>query len=102
MYIVKHVDLIDANEPQLGSITEPELIQDEGEGLDLLIDDMVSNQEVPTTFYAIDDYTDEDIELQTSDYLDDAQIDMLNAMFMDSCMWDEDVLRYIIENLRSK
>jgi len=84
-------------EPHLGKQTECELVEDEGEGLEILLTYMVDNQECPETFNAEDEFNGEDIELQTSTYLTNDQIDMLNDMFMVTSEWDEDMLRFLIE-----
>ncbi len=97
MYIRRSNSPIWAEEPQLGSLDESELIEDEGEGLAILITYMADQQEVPTTFSAIDEFGDEDIELQMSDYLDSNYIDMLNAMFMDNNDWTEEQLTFLID-----
>jgi len=84
------------DEPHLGNMTEHELMEDEGEALELLLTYMADQQEVPTSFYAIDDYSDEDIDLKTIDYLTDAQITNLKAAFELTDGWDEDSLRVIL------
>ncbi len=96
MWIKKQMMPVDMDEPQLGSQLEEEFFEEEGEGLGILITYMADQQEVPTTFTAIDDYSDEDIELQTSDYLCNNYIDMLNAMFMDNNDWTEEQLTFLI------
>ncbi len=96
MYITEKEFPVMDNEPQLGKQIERELHQDEGEGLDILITYMADQQEVPTTFSAIDEYSEEDIELTTSDYLCNNYIDMLNAMFMDNNDWTEEQLTFLI------
>ena len=96
MYITAKEYPVMEGEPQLGKQTERELHQDDGEGLALLITYMADQQEVPTTFTAIDEFSEEDIELKTSDYLDNKYIDMLNAMFMDNNDWTEEQLTFLI------
>ena len=86
-------------EPQLGNMVETELMGKE-EGLEILIAYMEDQQEVPTTFTAIDDFTCEDIELQTKDYLSTSQIDMLNEMFTETDGWTEEQLEYLINYRR--
>ncbi len=96
MWIKKQMMPVDMDEPQLGSQLEEEFFEEEGEGLGILITYMADQQEVPTTFTAIDDYSDEEIELQTSDYLCNNYIDSLNAMFMDNNDWTEEQLAFLI------
>ncbi len=86
-------------EPQLGFQYERELMEEEGEALNLLITYMADQQEVPTTFTAIDDYSNDDIELETSDYLDNTEIDILNAMFCETDDWTEEQIRFVLGNL---
>ena len=97
MYVTAKEYPVMDGEPQLGKQIERELHQDEGEGLALLITYMADQQEVPTTFSAIDEYSEEDIELTTSDYLCNNYIDMLNAMFMDNNDWTEEQLTFLID-----
>lgn len=47
---------------------ESELMEEPGEAQALFIQEMLDNQEVVETVYALDDYTEEDIELAMSDY----------------------------------
>ena len=96
MYIKRQMMPVDMDEPQLGAQLEEEFYEDEGEGLELLITYMADQQEVPTTFTAIDEFSDEDIELKTCDYLDNKYIDSLNAMFMDNNDWTEEQLTFLI------
>lgn len=96
MYITEKEYPVMDGEPQLGKQIERELHEDEGEGLDILIAYMADQQEVPTTFTAIDEFSDEDIELKTCDYLDNKYIDSLNAMFMDNNDWTEEQLTFLI------
>ena len=100
MWIKTTTDLIDSNEPQLGSITDTELIAEQDEGMSALLDYLEDNQECPEIFTVIDDYADEDIELQTSDFLSSKQIDMLNDMFMADNDWDKIQIEYILDNLQ--
>ncbi len=97
MYITEKEYPVMDGEPQLGKQVERELHEEEGEGLAILITYMADQQEVPTTFSAIDEFGDEDIELQMSDYLDSNYIDMLNAMFMDNNDWTEEQLTFLID-----
>lgn len=99
MYIIGHTENIDRGTPSLGTITELELMEEDGEGLNLLIEHMEENQECPETFTAIDDVSELEIELETSNYLNNAQIDELNEMFMADNEWTEDQLKYTIEKL---
>jgi len=96
MYITEKEFPVMDGEPQLGKQTEFELVEDEGEGLDILITYMADQQEVPTTFNAEDEFNGEDIELNTCDYLDSKYIDSLNAMFMDNNDWTEEQLTFLI------
>ena len=97
MYIAEHEYPVMVGEPQLGRQIEYNLIEEEdGEGLAILITYMADQQEVPTTFTAIDEFSDEDIELNTCDYLDNKYIDSLNAMFMDNNDWTEEQLTFLI------
>jgi len=86
-----------AGEPHLGTMNECELIEDDGEALGLLIEYMVEGQSCNETFTVIDDYTDEVLTLNTSDYLDNRDIDMLNEMFIASDDWDEDMITFLIQ-----
>jgi len=86
-------------EPHLGTQTETEIIEEEGEALALLITYMADQQEVPTTFTAIDDYSDDDLELEMTDYLDNNEIDILNAMFIETDEWTEQQIIFVLENL---
>ena len=71
-------------------------MQDDGEALAILIEYMADQQEVPTVFTAIDDYTEEDIALEVNDYLDNKQIDFLNDMFIETNEWTKQQIEYII------
>ncbi len=68
-----------AGEPHLGYQVESELIEDKGEGLELLIDFLVDEGYMPNTFYVMDDMTEQlDIELEARDYLEAEDIEMLS------------------------
>ncbi len=84
-------------EPHLGTVVETELMEDEGEGLAILITYMADQQEVPRTFIAIDDYSDESIELIINDYLDNSQIAILEGAFIHDSEWTETQLYFLIE-----
>jgi len=75
---------------------DSELLEEEGEALALLITYMADQQEVPTSFTAIDDYSDDDIELETAIYLSNAQIDKLNEAFIHTDEWTEEQLEYLL------
>lgn len=76
-----------------------ELIGTDEEALDILIEHMEYMQECPEVFSAIDDYTDDEIELKTSDYLSDKQIDLLNDLFIASNEWTEEQIRLVLEDV---
>ena len=84
-------------EPQLGTQVITELMEDDNEGIELLLEFMSDNQGVPTTFYAIDEFLDEDIELKTSDYLTSKQIDFLNALFIECDGWALEQIKAILK-----
>ena len=87
------------NEPEKGKLPdEVELVENPGEGLDILMNYMEEYQECPETFPAFDDVTgEEDIELKTSNYLTDKQIDMYNDMFIECDNWEYQHLKYLLD-----
>jgi len=99
MYIIEHRELIDASEPQLGYLTEHELFEEVGEGRQLIIVDMVYNQEVPVSIGIHDDVTNEEIELFTSNYFTDKEIEIINKLF-EGIEWTEVQLIHILLVLR--
>jgi len=48
---------------------ETELIEEDGEGESILFEIILETKSIPDTFYVIDDYSDEQIELQSRNYL---------------------------------
>ena len=99
MFIREIRELIDPFEPQLGYLIEHELMEYNNEARDLILGQMADEQEVQETYTAIDDYSELDITLQTSDYFDNKEIDVLNAIFMEDNEWTETQLTYIVDNL---
>ena len=102
MWIKTTTDLIDASEPQLGKITETEIMENGDEGLDILLNVMADDQECPVIFTTECEVTDEVIELHTADYLNAQQIDMLNDMFIEDNAWDYIQLKYALDHLQIK
>ncbi len=72
MYTIEHTDFIDSSEPQLGKLTEYEVILEFGD-VELMMEQVVTCQEEnecePDFVYLIDDRTGEEVELCTSEYL---------------------------------
>ena len=77
MYIITHTGLVDPNEPQLGMVTDRELIEEPNEGRDAFIAEMADNQEVKDTCTVRDTASEKDIELEIETYFSTAEIDML-------------------------
>ncbi len=70
MYVVSNrTDILD-DEPQLGSLVENELIIDKIEAYALIADAICNEGLLPIIVYGTDDYSDEDIELSVSDWID--------------------------------
>ncbi len=102
MYIIIHTDLIAANEPQLGSITDRELIEEPDEGRDAFIEYMADNQCVESTCNVIDTVNEEDITLELETYFNTVEIDLLNEMFMTSDEWTECQIELALDILHRK
>jgi len=81
MYIVKHTDLIDASEPQLGTITECELFAEPDEELHAFYVDWSING-FSKTIYVPDNITEEDIELEAENYFTKVELEKLE-IFID-------------------
>ncbi len=62
--------VVGPDEPHLGKKKECELIEEDGEGLGLILALIVDEGMIPEVFYAKDNRTEDDIELKTCDYLD--------------------------------
>ena len=100
MYIITTEDLIDAEEPQLGTISDTELFEGyDGEARTIAFKQMEDEQELQGTYAFIDDNTDQDSEFLVTDYFDNKEIDILNALFMEDNEWTERQLEYILDNL---
>jgi predicted house-cleaning noncanonical NTP pyrophosphatase (MazG superfamily) len=70
-------------EPHLGHVTECELIADQSEVLDLIAEAIEDSGEFPICVYGIDDYSDEQIELEVNDWVDDTLIEEMNQWLED-------------------
>ena len=70
-------------EPHLGKIEECELISEKYEIEDFIIGQLFDDETYPAgwKFYATDDCTDDDIELDASDYMDTDEI----GLYLDLC-----------------
>lgn len=55
-------------EPHLGKVTECELMGDDA--IDYIVDYIMEMDEVPDIVVTIDDYSDEDIDLEVADFID--------------------------------
>ena len=97
MWIKKTEYPVMDGEPQLGTITETELMGEKEEAILALCDYIEDNQELPEVFTVIDDITDEDIELEVKDYLSDHQIDTVNALLMEDNEWTAHQIKIIID-----
>ena len=69
MWIKTEKYLVMPGEPQLGYVYEPELMYDLQEIKDAVIKHIEDENEVPRYVYFIDDFTEEDIEIEVSEYL---------------------------------
>jgi len=78
MYIAKHTELIDASEPQLGTITEQELFSEPGEVVQAFYVSWANNG-FTRTIYAPDNITEEDIELEAEDYFNKIILEKLEV-----------------------
>ncbi|RLF43962.1 MAG: hypothetical protein DRN17_05355 [Thermoplasmata archaeon] len=58
-------------EPHLGYQVESELIVDREEVIALIADEVADTGFVPSIVQGCDDYSEEDIEIETSDWVDD-------------------------------
>ncbi len=65
-------------EPALGKMTECELMIDREEVIEILADDMVTDGYIGPCFRGMDDYSEEDIEIETSEWLSDKDVSSLN------------------------
>jgi hypothetical protein len=65
-------------EPHLGYVTECELIYDKEEAYELLADAIEDSGEVPMYVYGVDDYSEEDIELDVLEFMDKDSISELS------------------------
>ncbi len=70
MYEVCHKYPVMPGEPHLGSMTECELIIDIEEVAEILIDQIIGDGEVPYSVTGIDDYSEEDIEIDLEEWFD--------------------------------
>ena len=70
-------------EPHLGKIEECDLISKEYEIEDFIIGQLFDDETYTACweFYATDDYTDDDIELDASEYMDTDEI----GLYLDMC-----------------
>ncbi len=100
MWIKTTVHQVMEGEPQLGTQEETELMEEDGEALGNLLQTLEDDQECPDTFIVIDDNTEEDIQLTTSDYITGEQIDMLNEMFMADNNWDIVQIEFMLDQLQ--
>ena len=78
MYISCRKYPVMEGEPHLGTMEECELTVENEEVWILVTDEAFDCGFVPSTVTGIDDYTDEDIELDVSEYVDDDARDMAN------------------------
>ena len=76
---------------------ETELICDDDEARDAFFELFEANQACEDVCTVIDDYTDEDIELNLTDYFDNTEIDRLNEAFMEYDDWTERQLRILVD-----
>jgi len=64
-------------EPHLGYVNECELIADDEEVFELLWNTITMSGDIPSTIYGIDDYTDDEIEIDTAEWFGDKEMKQL-------------------------
>jgi len=69
MYIKKTERYIDSGEPHLGKLIDLEDIVEVKEVVDLVIEHLRENDELPTEVYGVDVYTGETMTICVGDYL---------------------------------
>jgi len=91
-----------SGEPHLGSVEETELMCDEEEVYYLIAEIIQDEGIVPSVVSGIDDYTEEDIEVEVNDWIDDSVVDKLNEWIEEkSEEADFASLDEILEKIRS-
>jgi hypothetical protein len=79
-------------------LEDRELIQStDTEARDLIIDNIISGGEVKPIYYAVDDITDDYIELDIDDYFDEHELDIIEDMMYCCSGWTEHQVRYILD-----
>ena len=97
MWIKKTEYPVMDGEPQLGTITETELMGEREEAIDALCEYIEDNQELPEVFTVIDDITEFEIDLRVKDYLSNHQINTINELLMEDNEWTTHQIKVIID-----
>ena len=75
---------------------ESELISSPNEILNFIAEDIHSNQSLEPAYWATDDYNDEQIELITSEYLNQDQLDVIEIMLSSGRYIQADIINYVV------
>jgi len=78
MYVARQIYPVMQGEPHLGNIIESELIAENEEIFYLISESAIESGAVPDVVFGIDDYSGEEIEIETYDYITKEQAEEID------------------------